>query len=225
MSNLNYTLSKIYNNLFTFLKYKNLISLDNQIEDSEFIKNIFNNEYFIIKTISNQFQDQIDNVNLFLTDNKTNSNFNPDITVTYIIIFHYNSEIYSKTQEIKKVLNKFKKISLNYNIILITKNNISTHVNNYIESIKSKLLIIPYTYKLFTIIIPEHILSNKHEILTDDETIDLLNNILYCKKNNLPKIKLRDPQIIWSPGKIGDIVKITRYDDITGISIYYRVIV
>mgnify|MGYP003351592905 CR=1 FL=1 len=61
MSNLNFTLSKIYNNLFTFFKYKNLISLDEKIEDSEFIKNIFNNEYFIIKTVSNKYTDkQID---------------------------------------------------------------------------------------------------------------------------------------------------------------------
>ena len=43
MSNLNYTLSKIYNNLFTYFNYKELIPLDEQIEDSEFIKNIFNN--------------------------------------------------------------------------------------------------------------------------------------------------------------------------------------
>lgn len=223
MSNLNYTLSKIYNNLFIYFNYKNEISLNNKLEDSEFIKNIFNNEYFIIKTVSNKYnQEQLS----IITDNINNSKFsNNSLQLTYYIIFHYNSEIYMKTQELKKVLIKLKNTPFKYNIILITKNTISTHVHTFIDSMKSKISIINYPYKLFTIIIPNHILSNKHEILSENEADDLLNNVLLCKKNNLPKIRLNDPQIIWSPGKINDIVKITRYDDITGISIYYRVII
>jgi DNA-directed RNA polymerase subunit H (RpoH/RPB5) len=223
MSNLNYTLSKIYNNLFIYFKYKNLISLDDKINDSEFIKNIFNDEYFIIKTVSNNYSNEEIKI---IKENINNMNFtNNQLKITYIIVFHYNSEIYTKTQELKKVLIKLKKIPFNYNIILITKNSISTHVNNFIESIKNKINIINYTYKLFTIIIPNHILSNKHEILNEEESNNLLNNILFCKKQNLPKIRLSDPQIIWTSGKVNDLVKITRYDDITGISIYYRVII
>jgi len=223
MSNLNYTLSKIYNNLFIYFKYKNLISLDDQIKDTEFIKNIFNNEYFIIKNVSNNYSNEEIKI---MKENINNMNFNNNkFKITYIIVFHYNSEIYTKTQELKKVLIKLKKIPFNYDIILITKNSISTHVNNFIESIKNKINIINYTYKLFTIIIPNHILSNKHEILNEEESNNLLNNILFCKRQNLPKIRLSDPQIIWTAGKINDIVKITRYDDITGISIYYRVII
>jgi DNA-directed RNA polymerase subunit H (RpoH/RPB5) len=223
MSNLNYTLSKIYNNLFIYFKYKKLVSLDEQITDSDFIKNIYNDEYFIIKTVTNQYTNE--QIKL-IKENINNTDFNNNkFKITYIIIFHYNSEIYTKTQELKKVLIKLKKIPFNYDIILITKNPISTHVNNFIESIKNKISIINYTYKLFTIIIPEHILSNKHEILSKESEIELLNTILYCKKSNLPKIRITDPQIIWTSGKINDIVKIIRYDDITGISIYYRVII
>ncbi len=224
MSNLNYTLSKIYNNLFTYFNYKNLVALDVQIDDSEFIKTIFNNEYFIIKTISNSYsKEQIQIINNNLNNNKfQNSN---NLSISYFIIFHYNSEIYTKTQELKKILIKLKNIPFQYNIYLISKNSITTHVHTFIDSIKSKISIINYPYKLFTIIIPNHILSNKHEILSDQETNDLLNNILLCKKHNLPKIRINDPQIIWSPGNINDVVKITRYDDITGISIYYRLII
>ena len=145
--------------------------------------------------------------------------------LTYILLFHYNSELYSKTQDLKKIINTFKKNPFKYEIMLITKNQISTHVKNYIDSIKTKLSIINYTYKLFTIIIPKHILSNKHEILSKEEEENILNNVLFCKKSNLPKIKLSDPQIIWSSGKIGDIVCITRYDDISGLALYYRIIV
>lgn len=224
MSNLNYTLSKIYNNLFIYFNYKELIPIDEQIEDSEFIKNIFNNEYFIIKTVSNKYSDEQIQI---IKDNINNVKFqnSKNLHISYFIIFHYNSELYTKTQELKKILIKLKNIPFNYNIYLITKNTISTHVNTFITSIKSKMSIINYPYKLFTIIIPNHILSNKHEILSEDETNNLLNNILLCKKQNLPKIRLNDPQIIWSSGKLNDVVKITRYDDITGISIYYRVII
>jgi DNA-directed RNA polymerase subunit H (RpoH/RPB5) len=224
MTNSNYTLTIIYNNLYTYFTYKKITPINEKINDDDFIKYIYNNEYFTIITVNKDYtkedikeiEQNIDNVN-YKNDKK--------FKLTYILLFHYNTELYSKTQDLKKILNTFKKIPFDYEIILITKNNISTHVKNYIESIRTKLQITNYTYKLFTIIIPKHILSNKHEILTKDEESHLLNNVLLCKKINLPKIKITDPQIIWSSGTLGDIVCITRYDDITGISLYYRVIV
>lgn len=246
MSNLNYTLSKIYNNLFTFFKYKKLIPLDDQVNDSEFIKEIFNNEYFIIKTVPNIYSSD---EQLIIKNNITNSEYtiNKKYDLTYYIIFHYNSDLYLKTQELKKILIKLKNTIFSYKIVLITKIPVSTHVQTFINTInnklsqkmliinhltplqivntKSKTFISNYTYKLFTIIIPNHILSNKHEILNNEEAEKLLNNVLLCKRHNLPKIKLKDPQIIWSPGNINDIVKITRHDDITGLSIYYRIII
>lgn len=224
MTNSNYTLTIIYNNLYTYFNYKKLIPLDEKINDDDFIKHIYNNEYFTIPTItSNYNSDDIKEIN----DNLDNINYKNDknYKVTFILLFHYNTELYSKTQDLKKIINTFKKNPFKYDIILITKNEISTHVKNYIDSIKNKLTIINYTYKLFTIIIPKHILSNKHEILSKEEEDKLLNTVLFCKKINLPKIKLSDPQIIWSSGKISDVVCITRYDDISGLSLYYRVIV
>lgn len=224
MTNSNYTLTIIYNNLYTYFNYKKLIPLDEKTNDDDFIKYIYNNEYFTIPTITSNYnsddikeiRDNLDNINY-----KNEKNYK----LTYILLFHYNSELYSKTQDLKKIINTFKKNPFKYEIMLITKNQISTHVKNYIDSVKTKLSIINYTYKLFTIIIPKHILSNKHEILSKEEEEKILNNVLFCKKSNLPKIKLADPQIIWSSGKIGDIVCITRYDDISGLSLYYRVIV
>jgi DNA-directed RNA polymerase subunit H (RpoH/RPB5) len=224
MTNSNYTLTVIYNNLYTYFNYKKLIPLDNKINDNDFIKHIYNNEYFTITTIEDKYtQDEITEIK----DNLENTNYKNEkqYKLTYILLFHYNSELYSKTQDLKKILNLFKKTNFKYDIILITKNEISTHVKNFIDTIKNKLYIYNYTYKLFTIIIPKHILSNKHDIVLKENEDELLNNVLMCKKANLPKIKISDPQIIWSSGKIGDIVCITRYDDISGISLYYRVIV
>ena len=49
MTNSNYTLTVIYNNLYTYFNYKKLIPLDNKINDNDFIKHIYNN-IFIIRT-------------------------------------------------------------------------------------------------------------------------------------------------------------------------------
>jgi DNA-directed RNA polymerase subunit H (RpoH/RPB5) len=224
MSNLNYTLSLIYNNLFVYFKYKKLTPLISQIDDNEFIKTIYNNEYYIIPTtLSSYNDDEIDEIKKNYKNSKYNNSKN--FKIIYIILFHYNSEIYTKTIDFKKIIQSLKDTYITYDVITITKTPLSTHVTNFISTIQNKINIIPYTYKLFTIIIPNHILSNKHEILNKDEEEHLLNNVLFCKKFNLPKIKLNDPQIIWSHGQVNDIVKITRYNDITGISLYYRVII
>jgi len=250
MSSLNNTLSIIYNNLYTFFEYKNLIPLEDKSNDTDFIKHIYNNEYFLINTISKDLVKDDQNMVTEIKDNLSNTNYKntKNYKITYVILFHYNTEIYSKTQDFKKILNTLNKTPFLYNIIFITKNNISTHVNNFIKTINNKvdprvkvsevvcktnhnicdcykMNILTYTYKLFIIIIPKHILSNEHIILSKAETKHLLTNILYCKAVNLPKIKINDPQIIWSPGKIGDVVSIKRHDDISGLSLYYRVII
>ena len=224
MSNLNFTLSKIYENLFVYFNYKKFISLDDKIDNSDFIQHIYNNQFFIINTTFDFYnKEQINTIK----QNINNKNFNnvDNLKITFIVIFHYNSDIYNKTDELKKFLIKLKNTPFKYDVILITKNNISTHVNKYIFNVRDKISIINYTYKLFSIIIPEHILSNKHIIIYQDDELDLLNNVLFCKKNNLPKISINDPQIIWSHGRVNDIVKIIRFDDITGLTPYYRVII
>jgi DNA-directed RNA polymerase subunit H (RpoH/RPB5) len=224
MSNSNHTLIKIYNNLSKFFNYKQLKNLDETASEQTFIKHIYNNQYFTIKTVDNTYpKEDMDIINKNINNigyiNKKN------YKITYFLIFHYNTDLYSKTQDLKKIIGTLKKNPFKYDIVLITKNNISTHVGNYIDSIKNIIHIINYTFKLVTIIIPEHILSNKHTILSKEEEEHLLNNVLLCNKHNLPKIKITDPQIIWSPGKIDNVVSITRYDDVSGISLYYRVIV
>ena len=141
MTNSNYTLTIIYNNLYTYFTYKKITPINEKINDDDFIKYIYNNEYFTIITVNKDYtkedikeiQQNIDNTNY-----KNEKNFK----LTYILLFHYNTELYSKTHDLKKILNTFKKTPFEYEIILITKNNISTHVRNYIDSIRSKLQII-----------------------------------------------------------------------------------
>jgi DNA-directed RNA polymerase subunit H (RpoH/RPB5) len=255
MSSLNNNLSSIYNNLYTFFKYRKLIPLEDKLEDSEFIKHIYNNEYFIINTIAESTVENDKNTKeMVISEIKENLNNTKYINkenykVTYIVLFHYSTDINSKTPEFKKIIALIDKNPFLYDIIIITKNSLSTHVKNYIKTINNKVFpsvldknpicklnhninlcncfklnIFMYVYDLFAIIIPKHILSNEHNILPYKDVDNLLNNVLFCKKNNLPKIKISDPQIIWSSGKVGDVVCITRNSDISGLSLYYRVI-
>lgn len=244
MTSLNNTLYSIYNNLYIFFNYRNLTSLDPKLEYDEFIKYIYNNEYCLIHTVNNKITDakELNEIksNIYNLKYKNTKN----IKITYILLFHHSTEVYSKSPEIKKILNILSKTPFLYNIMIITKNTLSTHVKNYISNINNKKLenitnkscscnynycdctklnIFTYEYDRFTFIIPNHILYNKHRILTFEEEQEILEN-LYITKSKLPIILISDPPIIWSSGIVGNIVEITRNDDITGMSLYYRVI-
>lgn len=244
MASVNNTLYSIYNNLYTFFNYRNLKPLDIKFEYDEFIKHIYNNEYCLIHTLNGNItnQNELNEIknNIYNLKYKNTKNYK----ITYVLLFNHSTEIHSKSPEIKKILNILSKTSFLYNIVIITKNMLSTHVKNYISTINNKKLeninittcsceynyceclklkIFTYEYDRFSFIIPNHILYNKHRILNFEEEKEILDN-LYITKAKLPIILISDPTIIWSSGIIGNIVEITRNDDITGMSLYYRVI-
>jgi len=244
MASVNNTLYSIYNNLYTFFNYRDLKPIDIKLEYDEFIKHIYNNEYCLIHTVNNTIinNDELDNIknNIYNLKYKNINKYK----ITYVLLFHHSTEIHSKSPEIKKILNILSKTPFLYNIIIITKNMLSTHVKNYISTVNNKKLentdtkkclceypyceclklkIFTYEYDRFSFIIPNHILYNKHRILNYEEEKNILDN-LYITKAKLPIILISDPTIIWSSGIVGNIVEITRNDDITGMSLYYRVI-
>ena len=247
MSSLNNTISAIYNNLHTFFEYRNLTPLDDKLDNDEFIKHIYNNEYFLMHTVCGDIKDEI--VKSEIKNNLTNMKYKNKeaipYKITYVILFHYATDIHSKSPEFKKIMSMLSKTPFLYNVIVITKNTLSTHVKNYISTINNKrfenissdaecpcqyaycnclkLQIFTYEYERFTFIIPNHILSSKHKIIGYEDEQKLLEQLL-INKSKFPVIKVNDPQIIWSPGIAGNIVEITRNDEITGMSIYYRVI-
>ena len=69
-----------------------------------------------------------------------------------------------------------------------------------------------------------HVLSPKHEKLSDVEVTELLKtfNVEYAK---LPKISLSDPSIDNLEVKLGDVIKITRPSPTSGTTTYYRMVI
>lgn len=230
----------IYNNIFTFMEKNRLQPLNNKInENSKIYDLINNNKYLSIIATSNTYtNEEIDiikkNIDIF------ESYSNKDITandiikkhkiednlkkIVYIILLHNESEFDSKTANFKALINSIK--YPNCNIITISKNTLSTHVNKQVVELSNQTKkIFSHTYDIFKFLLRNHVLCSPHSILTTEEEDNLLNNILKKKKSNLPKIKISDPQVIWIGGEIGNIIKIERDSEITGKSIYYRVVI
>lgn len=192
----NYSMINILNNLYEAFKYRGLTPLSEKTDDLTYMNSMYIDNYFLIKTVDE--------------NNKK----------VYVIITHYDSEIYKKAPAFKVLEKKLYECD---QALIITKEKFSSHVNKFIATLKN-VNIMNFIYDNFMIIIPNHALTCKHEILSSEEANKVLSQMI-IKKQDMSKIKLYDPLIIWSKGKVGDIVKIHRYDEITGRSFAYRVII
>lgn len=138
----------------------------------------------------------------------------------YIVLYHFIVSESLKAVDVKKLVAKLSKSA--DEIILVTQNQVITHIANYIR--EAEVPIYAYTYCNFILVVPKHILVPKYKVLSKDEQ-DYIINKLNTKKSMLPKIKKTDPCVVWSTAKTGDIIEFTRADDVTGLSMYYRVVV
>jgi len=73
-------------------------------------------------------------------------------------------------------------------------------------------------------LISDHILVPKHEILSAEEAQRVLNTY-HVKPHQLPYIFSTDPAIRELGAKPGDIMKITRKSDVSGVVNYYRYVI
>ena len=74
------------------------------------------------------------------------------------------------------------------------------------------------------VLVPDHIYVPKHEIITLQESEQVLNKY-NCKPTELPLIFVNDPAILGLGVKPGDMIKITRKSPTAGESLYYRYVV
>jgi len=73
-------------------------------------------------------------------------------------------------------------------------------------------------------LISGHILVPKHEILSAEEAQKVLDTY-HVKPHQLPYIFSLDPAIRELGAKSGDIIKITRKSDVSGVAYYYRYVI
>ncbi len=72
--------------------------------------------------------------------------------------------------------------------------------------------------------IMENFLVPKHEIISEEEKVALLNKYKISLKQ-LPKILSSDPVVKVIGAKVGDVIKITRNEMEIGHTLYYRVVI
>jgi DNA-directed RNA polymerase subunit H (RpoH/RPB5) len=145
----------------------------------------------------------------------------PDGTQISTHLVAEGSKIIAHGVEFKKLINKIKDQT---EVILVTHEPLKRNILKNI-SLYKKIKFHRYLHQHFIIIIPKGPLCYQHRILSHDEIKDLLNNQLMCYLTNLPKICIDDPQCIWIGAKIGDVIEVKSYSDLTGTNISYRVVI
>ena len=95
------------------------------------------------------------------------------------------------------------------------------------DKIKSSLTNVPntevFTEAFLMINIVEHIDSPKYELLTEDETKQVLETYI-VKRKELPKILTTDPIVAYFNLKRGQIIRIIRCSEQSGFSVIYRIV-
>ena len=74
------------------------------------------------------------------------------------------------------------------------------------------------------VLVPDHILVPKHEIMVKKDAEEVLKTY-NCRTTDLPLIFVNDPAIVGLGVKPGDMIKITRKSATAGESFYYRYVV
>ena len=219
MASPNTKLTHIYNNLFVFMEYRGLRVTDTskQLDDAAFIKFINTNDYIVVNCVD-------------AADKQV-----------FIVLFHHSVQTTFTTQDFKKVVSKIAAGVTKgnaYDIIMITKTQLSTHVTNFVNQLnqaknKHKEQACPlnheqgmcicfdnnvyaYTYANFIIQIPKHVLVPDYRVLSIAESKQVLDDLLGSRRGTaqvmplLPHIKLMDPMVIWSTATRGNLIEITR---------------
>lgn len=127
----------------------------------------------------------------------------------------------SNAQSIRQLLGK---LNTPTHVILITEQPLNNFGKKAVASYKH-LHIERLLHENFSLIVPMGPLCHKHRILSRDEINTLLNEELYCRLINLPKILQSDVQCTWLGAKIGDVIEIEITNDINGRALHYRVVV
>ena len=134
-----------------------------------------------------------------------------------------DSTLVSKSLEFKKLLNNIpdKKAHL----VIVSKEGIKTPVKKFLEKYnKKKLTIKNLLYVNFKVDVRKNVMVPLHILCTLEETKKVMEDNKIDSIMLLPKIKHDDPQVLWTGGKPGEMIKIIRRD-LTGEVLYYRVIV
>lgn len=200
----------IYKNIPEFLKYRKVV-IDPKYEfmpEDELIKHLRHYEYVKISGTR--------------TDKHGTRPF-------FIILIAPGSKYAINTPQFKKIFGTIKDTDLDSKaeIVIISEQPLTNFIKHQIRTEKTEhpgIYIENYEYKMFAIVIPNHIMVPKHIIMEDAEVAEFCANF-HTQPSRMDKILVTDPPVVWLGARPGDVIKVIRDSEITGTSIGYRVVV
>jgi DNA-directed RNA polymerase subunit H (RpoH/RPB5) len=142
--------------------------------------------------------------------------------IMYIFIVQ-DSSIVSKSAEFKN--NIFNTIpEKKFILTVVSRDGIKIQVHKFINKYTKKNVVLnDFRYTVFKDDLRNNVMVPKHELCTDAEKVKILKDNFITDDSYCPGISKNDMQVIWTGGKPGQLMRITR-NDITGPVIYYRII-
>ena len=134
-----------------------------------------------------------------------------------------NSEVMSKKSSFLEIYNFINSAEQSINIMIVSYEPAPT-VRKLIDDLLSKdnVHIELLRYAPFVIEVPKHSMAVPHVVLNAEQKTELETEL---RGFTLPKILEKDPMVIWIGGRRGDIIKIDRLSEISGVITAYRKVV
>jgi DNA-directed RNA polymerase I, II, and III subunit RPABC1 len=201
----------IYENMPKFLQYRNIIS------DYKF-------------TSLDEFSSRIKHFGIVHISGKKVKGGH----FVYIILMAPDSKYATKSPDFKKLLGPLITTAMNskqasgrgLEIIIISEKELTNHIikainDDYLAKY-GMLHIEHYIYKLFKLVVPEHVMQPKFTLTTRDEAAEFCKEY-YTDIDKFPKISSKsDAMAVWMGLRPGDVVKIERTSESAGVAIVYR---
>jgi len=195
----------------------------------------------VIENLKDMLKDRGDNIDMF-EENESIINrdefYNDKSPIEFqtsntTIIFALTKKLRASIlSEFKLFEDNFDKFIEKYNntkniIIILNNDNISvpvlSHINKYDKIIQKLGGMLQYFQLKNLMFNPtKHELVPKHTKLSNTEVTEIMTKYMIKSKLSMPIILHNDPIAKWLGLKQGDIVKIDRYNENSGISYYYR---
>lgn len=197
------------------------------------LSNIYYNDEHKIKIIitnllkmlmERKLLNNLDSLNKIISEFKVSNTYNLKLhntdrhnNNTYQIVFL--NETITSTAKNSSIINYLKNNA--YTIFIVE--NISL---KHIQTLKSSYNNVEiFTMLEFTINLIDSVYIPKHILLTSDEKKQFLEDYSNIKESQLAKIFLIDPMSKYYGAQVGDIFRIIRPSEITGESVYYRLVI
>lgn len=230
MNNTNQQIYAIYQNIKSFYSYRKLVSLDDEMTQDQFIKNIQKDKYVLLSSVDvsevKTNDNTIDQAKLTMLKNLIGS-FNEkskelSITITNILLIYTGTDCESKRANMMKLINHIR--YPRSNVIIITPTKVSSGVAKGLQMLSSKREHQYHDFKVFTYtllnsILPEHELVPKYEILSDSQVEKLKE--WFIDPEAFPKIFENDPQMVWIGATVGQVIKFIYLSEVTIEAIGY----